>query len=195
MIGSFRFGSEEEYFVNDNEKRNVARTKVHDFFTRCRRYFPEEIQREMLEPQLEIATSPSTDFAETRHKLSSLRQGIAAVAQETNLSIIASGTHPLAVLSRIKVTNQSRYDKVMHDLQMIGSRNMVCGMHVHVEVPEPDRRVDLMNRIQPYLPLLSALSTSSPFWQAQRTGLLGLSTGSLPGDAPHRIAGILQQRS
>jgi glutamate---cysteine ligase / carboxylate-amine ligase len=30
-----------------------------------------------------------------------------------------------------------------------------------------------MNRIQPYLPLLLALSTSSPFWQAQRTGLLG----------------------
>ena len=34
-------------------------------------------------------------------------------------------------------------------------------------------RVDLMNRMQPYLPLLLALSTSSPFWQAQRTGLLG----------------------
>jgi glutamate---cysteine ligase / carboxylate-amine ligase len=30
-----------------------------------------------------------------------------------------------------------------------------------------------MNRIQPYLPLMLALSTSSPFWQAQRTGLLG----------------------
>jgi glutamate---cysteine ligase / carboxylate-amine ligase len=27
--------------------------------------------------------------------------------------------------------------------------------------------------MQPYLPLLLALSTSSPFWQAQRTGLLG----------------------
>ena len=49
----------------------------------------------------------------------------------------------------------------------------VCGMHVHVEVPDLRQRVDIMNRIQPYLPLLLALSTSSPFWQAQRTGLLG----------------------
>jgi carboxylate-amine ligase len=61
----------------------------------------------------------------------------------------------------------------MHDLQMIGSRTIVCGMHVHVEVPDLGQRIDIMNRIQPYLPLLLALSTSSPFWQAQRTGLLG----------------------
>ena len=46
-------------------------------------------------------------------------------------------------------------------------------MHVHVEVPDLGMRVDIMNRMQPYLPLLLALSTSSPFWQAQRTGLLG----------------------
>jgi carboxylate-amine ligase len=54
---------------------------------------------------------------------------------------------------------------------MLGARNMVCGLHVHVEVPEPDRRVDLMNRLLPFTPLLLALSASSPFWQQQRTGL------------------------
>jgi carboxylate-amine ligase len=46
-------------------------------------------------------------------------------------------------------------------------------MHVHVEVPDPGARIELMNRFMPYLPLLLALSTSSPFWQAQRTGLMG----------------------
>ena len=61
----------------------------------------------------------------------------------------------------------------MHDLQMLGQRNMVCGLHVHVELPDLALRVDVMNRIQPFLPLLLALSTSSPFWQARRTGLLG----------------------
>jgi carboxylate-amine ligase len=56
---------------------------------------------------------------------------------------------------------------------MLGSRTVLCGMHVHVEVPDVNRRVDLMNRMQPFLPLLLALSTSSPFWQSHRTGLLG----------------------
>jgi glutamate---cysteine ligase / carboxylate-amine ligase len=56
---------------------------------------------------------------------------------------------------------------------MIGLRNMLCGMHVHVALPNPDSRVELMMRLTPYLPLLLALSTSSPFWQGHTTGLRG----------------------
>ena len=56
-------------------------------------------------------------------------------------------------------------------MQIIAQRNLVCGMHVHVEVPDPDRRADLMNRLLPYTPLLLALSASSPFWQGEDTGL------------------------
>jgi glutamate---cysteine ligase / carboxylate-amine ligase len=58
-------------------------------------------------------------------------------------------------------------------LQMIGQRNMLCGMHVHVEFPDPSRRVDVMARMLPYLPLFIALSASSPFWQGRMTGLKG----------------------
>jgi carboxylate-amine ligase len=50
---------------------------------------------------------------------------------------------------------------------------MVCGLHVHVGVPDADRRVSLMVRMIPFIPMLLALSTSSPFWQARRTGLMG----------------------
>ena len=66
-----------------------------------------------------------------------------------------------------------RYDAVMDDLQIIGQRNMLCGMHVHVELPNGEDRVDVMYRMLPYLPLFIALSTSSPFWQSRRTGLKG----------------------
>jgi carboxylate-amine ligase len=56
---------------------------------------------------------------------------------------------------------------------MIGYRNMLCGMHVHVEVPDLDARINLIMRLTPYLPLLLALSTSSPFWQGHLSGLSG----------------------
>ena len=46
-------------------------------------------------------------------------------------------------------------------------------MHVHVEFPDPSRRVEVMTRMLPYLPLFIALSTSSPFWQGRATGLKG----------------------
>jgi glutamate---cysteine ligase / carboxylate-amine ligase len=173
MSWDFKFGIEEEYFVNDAAKRDVARGKIKEFFASCREQVSESIQPEMLEPQIEIATKPLVDFSEARSQLAGLRASVGAVARDYNLSIMASGTHPLAIWSRIRPNAQPRYGKVMHDLQMLGSRTVLCGMHVHVEVPDLSARVDIMNRIQPYLPLLLALSTSSPFWQAQRTGLLG----------------------
>jgi len=174
MVGEFRFGIEEEYFVNDAAKRDAARARTQEFFAQCRRNFPNDIHREMLEPQVEVAIEPCLDFAEARQRLSALRSSLGEIARAQDLSVMASGTHPLAIWTRVRATaGQPRYGKVMHDLQMIGSRTVVCGMHVHVEVPDLAQRVDIMNRVQPYLPLLLALSTSSPFWQAQRTGLLG----------------------
>ena len=173
MSWDFKFGIEEEYFVNDAPRRDIARGRIKEFFAACRDQVSGDIQPEMLEPQLEIATRPSLELAEARAQLAGLRSSVGAVASDLNLSIMASGTHPLAVWSRVRPNMQPRYGKVMHDLQMLGSRTVLCGMHVHVEVPDLSKRVDIMNRIQPYLPLLLALSTSSPFWQAQRTGLLG----------------------
>lgn len=173
MSGDYKFGIEEEYFINDLIKRDIARGRIREFFQTCSEHLSEDIQPEMLEPQVEIASTPVTDFADARVQLSNLRSLVGTIAREHNLSIMASGTYPLAVWSRVKPTPQPRYGKVMHDLQMVGSRTVVCGMHVHVEVPDLSARVDLMNRIQRYLPLLLALSTSSPFWQSQRTGLLG----------------------
>ena len=83
------------------------------------------------------------------------------------------GTFPLAFWPEQMVTPKVRYDAIMDDLQMIGYRNMLCGMHVHVQVPDLDSRINLIMRLTPYLPLLLALSTSSPFWQGQLTGLRG----------------------
>jgi carboxylate-amine ligase len=173
MSWDFKFGIEEEYFVNDAVKRDVAKGRIKEFFASCRDHLSDGVQPEMLEPQIEIAIKPSVDFSEARSELVGLRSSVGAIARDYNFSIMASGTHPLAVWSRVRANAQPRYGKVMHDLQMIGSRTILCGMHVHVEVPDLTARVDIMNRIQPYLPLLLALSTSSPFWQAQRTGLLG----------------------
>jgi glutamate---cysteine ligase / carboxylate-amine ligase len=79
MPGDFRFGLEEEFFVNDAEKRDAARLGLKEFFAACSELFPrEDVQREMLEPQVEVASPPSADFVETRRKLASLRAPISA---------------------------------------------------------------------------------------------------------------------
>ena len=45
-------------------------------------------------------------------------------------------------------------------------------MHVHVGVEDPELRIDLMNQLKYFLPHILAFSTSSPFWDSQKTGLM-----------------------
>jgi len=106
-----------------------------------------------------------------RRELAFIRRVLADLAAEHGLSLLASGTHPTAQWRRSQQTDKERYDKAMDDLRMIGQRDMLCGMHVHVSVPDPNRRIELMYRLIPYLPLFVALSTSSPFWTSRETGL------------------------
>src|SRR5581483_5221005 len=128
---------------------------------------------EFLQSQIEVMTRPHSDMQAALAELSELRRTVAKVAGRYGMTILAAGTHPTARWERSRQSEGERYDTVMDDLQMIGRRNMLCGLHVHVELPDPEQRVDVMSRMLPYLPLFIALSTSSPFWRSQNTGLKG----------------------
>jgi glutamate---cysteine ligase / carboxylate-amine ligase len=170
---AYRFGIEEEYFVTDVRTRNVRHVMSKSYFRACKKELGNSVTNEMLQSQIEVATSPCETMSEARAQLLRFRSVLAKLAARHGLAIVASGTHPLALWHEQKQTPKKRYDKVMADLQMVGFRDTLCGMHVHVEVPDPARRVEIMYRTFPFLPLLLALSTSSPFWQGYRTGLHG----------------------
>jgi glutamate---cysteine ligase / carboxylate-amine ligase len=170
---AYQFGIEEEYFLVDAETKTVAREMPEAFLAAAREASRGQIKGEMLQSQIEAATVPHVDMNEARAELRYLRQTMATIAAQHGLAILAAGTHPTAFWKRAQQTPTERYDLVMDDLQMIGQRNMLCGLHVHVELPDPDDRVDIMTRMLPYLPLFVALATSSPFWQARPTGLKG----------------------
>ncbi len=173
MTDSYSFGIEEEYFLVDAQTKAVMRGMPADFMTAAKSALGDRVSGEFLQSQIEVMTPPHTDMAEARRDLRGLRQKTADIAREHGMAILAAGTHPTALWERSRQSEGERYDAVMDDLQMIGRRNMLCGLHVHVELPDPDQRVDVMSRMLPYLPLFIALSTSSPFWRSQNTGLKG----------------------
>jgi glutamate---cysteine ligase / carboxylate-amine ligase len=173
MLDNYRFGIEEEYFVSNRKTRKTVSQLPLSFNEDIRRALPQILRSEMLQSQIEVATPPSQELGIAKELLAGYRRVLASIADENALQIIASGTHPLAKWDGQTPNRKPRYDRLMHDLQMLGSRNILCGLHVHVSVPDPSMRVDLMRRIIPYLPVFLALSTSSPFWQARRTGLMG----------------------
>ncbi len=168
----YTVGIEEEYFISKLDSRETCQKMPPALAELCREgRGPFEL--ELLQSQIEAVTPPCDDLAEAQALLTSYRATLAALGAEHGYGIVAAGTHPKALWSRQRGTDGARYRAVMRELQMLGQRNMVCGLHVHVSVADPDKRVSLMARITPFLPLLLALSTSSPFWQGRPTGLMG----------------------
>ncbi len=167
---SYRFGIEEEYFLADAETRGTPDRSLGAFHEAAGAALP-QIGRELLETQIEACTPPSDGFAEARDVLAHHRTTLARIGREHGVLVFAAGTHPVAAWSRQVATEGERYSGILADVGLAGRRSLICGMHVHVEVPDADARVDLMNRLLPFQPVLLALSASSPFWQGEATGL------------------------
>jgi len=172
-MADYSIGIEEEYFLVDAATKSVTRVMPEGFMEAAKRATGGQVAGEFLQSQIEAVTLPHRDIKTAREELRHLRQALAKVAAEHGLAIMAAGTHPTAEWGRSQQSEGERYDAVMDDLQMVGQRNMLCGLHVHVEMPDPDERVDTMTRMLPYLPLFIALATSSPFWRSRPTGLKG----------------------
>ena len=169
----YSFGMEEEYFLFDAKTRHSVRRANKRFLLRAQKQLGGHVMTEMLQSQIEVATPPCSSPQEARTHLAHYRRGLGKLAAEYGLGLAAMGTFPLAYWPEQVMTRKARYGAIMDDLQMIGYRNMLCGMHVHVAVPDVDTRIDLIMRLTAYLPLLLALTTSSPFWQGHLTGLVG----------------------
>ena len=172
MDDTYRFGIEEEYFLADAATRGTPGRNLAGFHNAVHAQLP-KVERELLELQVEASTPPSTSFAEAFESLRRQRTDLAGIGREHGILVFAAGTHPVAEWSMQQHTRKPRYEGMMRELGMLGRRNVICGMHVHVEVPRPEARVDLMNRLLQTMPLLLGLSVSSPFWQGQPTGLAG----------------------
>ncbi len=166
------FGIEEEFFLVDPATRNLAVDVPAHFMRSCRRELGDRVGEELLRPQIEIATPVLHSAPEARESLQHLRRHLAEIASRFGLALVAAGTHPFGAWEDQKHTDKARYTRLIDDFQIVGRRNLFCGLHVHVGVPEGYDRVVVMNRLMPWVPMLLALSTSSPFWNGRRTGLL-----------------------
>jgi len=118
-----------------------------------------------------VDTRVCETVAEARQDLARLRRLTRDVAGGYGLAPIAASTHPFAEWHLQRQTHKARYDLLFRDMQSLARRLLICGMHVHVGVEDDELRVDLMNQFSHFLPVLLALSTSSPFWQGEDTGL------------------------
>jgi glutamate---cysteine ligase / carboxylate-amine ligase len=168
----FTMGVEEEYLLIDPETRDLTR-RPEGFFEACEKALGRQVSREFYRAQIEVGTRIHTSPADVRDELLHLRSTVAEIGKRYGIGIIAASMHPFARQLDQEVTPRKRYQNIVEDLAIAGRRLVVCGMHVHVGVEDQNERIDLMNQVQYFLPHLLTLSTSSPFFEGDDTGMHG----------------------
>ena len=167
----FTMGIEEEYLLVNNKTMELAVDPPSAIIEECARQADGQVSPELLRSQIEIGTSVCNNAAEARAELVRLRRIVIDVANEHGYAPIAASTHPFGRWTRQKATARERYNHLAMEMQAAGRRLLTCGMHVHVGINDDELRNDLMSQARYFLPHLLVLSTSSPFWEGQNTGL------------------------
>jgi len=168
---SFSVGIEEEYLLVDKETRDLAPEPPAELLAKAEEALSGQVSPEFLRSQIEVGTRVCKSIQEARDQLTELRSTVGSTAAEFGLAPIAASTHPFAHWDSQHHTNKERYNLIAQDLQYVVRRLVICGMHVHVGIDDDDLRIDLLGQAPYFLPHLLALSTSSPFWQGDMTGL------------------------
>ena len=168
---SFSIGIEEEYLLVDIETGNLIQEAPRTMLPACEELLEGQVTPEFFQSQIEVGTRVCQTLPEARADLARLRRTVSEVARRHGLAIIAASTHPRGRWGSQRFTDKDRYEMLARNMQAIARRMVISGMHVHVGVENDDLRIDLMNQVTYILPHLLVLSTSSPFWEGNDTGL------------------------
>jgi glutamate---cysteine ligase / carboxylate-amine ligase len=162
-------GIEEEFQIINAEGELTAH--IDTLLAAAKPLFGEDVKAEMLQSVVEIGTQICWNIEEARAELVRLRGGLVALLAKDGLRLASAGTHPFSHWHDQRITEAERYKVLEDEMQDIVRELLIFGTHIHVGIPDPELRIDLMNEARYFLPHLLALSTSSPFWLGRNTGL------------------------
>src|SRR5262249_20577741 len=151
-------GVEEELHVIDLESRELVprAPEVLDQLD------PDSYFAELHRSVVETNTPVATGLDELRESIVALRQR--AIGGAEGLGLVAAGTVPLVDLEGLAITPTSRFRRMLDDYQLLAREQLICGAQVHVGIADRDAAVSVAQRVAPALPVLLALSASSPYW-------------------------------
>ncbi len=145
-------------------------------------------KHELFQSTVEIITGVCETPAEAGDDLRATIAELRASAECRGLTLVSAGTHPFGLAREQLVSPQQRYLDLIEDLQWPARRLLICGMHVHVGVPDGGRAIRIIGELMRHHPLFLALSSSSPYFESEDSGLAsartkvfeGLPTAGLP---------------
>ncbi len=132
---------------------------------------PATVQPEIFQSMIELSTGICRDAADAEAQLRATAGALLPIARELGLRFISTGTHPTARYTERLVFPAERYHGLIARNQWIARRLQIFGLHVHIGMESPETAIAIQNELLHDLSLLLAVSTSSPFWEGDNTGL------------------------
>lgn len=172
---AFTIGIEEELMLIDEEGLDLAQG-MHEVMAAVPESHEGQVKYELFQSVLEIATTPCKGIDDAATELADLRRLVAGIAEERGMLVGAAGTHPFAKWENQRIVEKQRYMELVEDLRFIARQELIFGTHVHVGIDGPEKAIYVADGIRRYLPLLLALSTNSPFWRGEQTGMMSART-------------------
>ena len=164
-------GIEEEFFLVDPETGDLLQDPDPGIFEAgAAAAGPHQVVEEFLRSQIETNTEVCNSFAMLRDALKATRRLVVDAAAKHGAAVMAASTHPFAAWESQLPTAKQRYEDFAVTFQETVRRLVVNGMHIHAGFGDADSRIRVMTALRRYLPLLNALSGSSPFNDARESG-------------------------
>jgi len=166
----FTLGVEEEFQILDPETGELV-SRIDEVMGKAEPGIEENLQSELFQALVETTSDICADIDELREDVSRLRGALIDTMADKGYTIAAAGTHPFALWEEQDYTDRPRYDELIDDVQWPAKRELIFGQHTHVAVENAPQAIYVNNGLRPFLPILLALSSNSPFWRGVSTGL------------------------
>jgi carboxylate-amine ligase len=131
-----------------------------------------KIKPEFIRSMVEINTDICSSVADVEKDLLTSYSHLNEITQGLDASLYTTSLHPFSRGSDQLVSPDPRYKRIMKELQLVGLRFISQGLHVHIGVDDEEKSIKINNNMRIYLPILLALTTSSPFYENVDTGLM-----------------------
>jgi carboxylate-amine ligase len=161
-------GVEEEYLLVDAVEPRGVET-VEAVLDEVPEELRPSVQHEYLRSQIELASPPQLELAGLYKAMAELRTGLADAAQRAGSRLVAVGCGPAAG-PNARLVDNPRYHRMRERFGELSPGQGLCGMHVHVSIPDEETGVRVLNHLRPWLPVLQAATANSPLSDGRETG-------------------------
>jgi glutamate---cysteine ligase / carboxylate-amine ligase len=134
------------------------------------RDLPGRFKTELFASIVELNTDVCADAHEAARSVRALRAAGAEAAGALGLALLAAGTHPRTRPGEQEIVDEPRYREMLEYAGATARRQGVNGLHVHVGMPDGDAALHALEGALPWLPVVLALSASSPYLAGEETG-------------------------